>query len=108
MKERPKENIQLVDSRDVLERLADVPILTWNYKTDDPSVRHIGPMAQDFHAAFGVGADDKHIHTVDAAGVAFAAIQGLYQLVQENEAALRALKKELGEIQETVPTAETP
>jgi trimeric autotransporter adhesin len=34
-------------------------------------------MAQDFHAAFGVGPDERHITTVDADGVALAAIQGL-------------------------------
>jgi hypothetical protein len=40
-------------------------------------------MAQDFYAAFGVGEDDTHITTVDADGVALAAIQGLYA---ENQA----------------------
>ncbi len=43
----------------------------------------MGPMAQDFYAAFGLGIDDKHIVTVDADGVAFAAIQGLYELIEE-------------------------
>lgn len=38
---------------------------------------HLGPMAQDFHAAFNVGMDDKHMATVDEEGVALAAIQGL-------------------------------
>jgi hypothetical protein len=54
-----------------------LPISTWNYATDDPTIRHIGPMAQDFAAQFGVGADDRHIHPVDGQGVALAAIQGL-------------------------------
>ena len=50
---------------------------TWNLKSQDPAIRHIGPMAQDFYAAFNVGEDDKHINSVDADGVALAAIQGL-------------------------------
>ena len=73
-----KENFAEVKPRDVLERLASMPIQKWNYK-DDAKVRHIGPMAQDFHAAFGVGPDEKHIAMVDADGVALAAIQGLHK-----------------------------
>jgi hypothetical protein len=38
-------------------------------------VRHIGPMAQDFYAAFGVGEDDRHITSIDEDGVALAAIK---------------------------------
>lgn len=49
----------------------------WNYTSDDPASRHIGPMAQDFAAIFGVGTDDRHIHPLDGQGVALAAIQGL-------------------------------
>ena len=66
-------------------------------------LEHIGPMAQDFHAAFGVGADDKHIATVDADGVALAAIQGLNQKVEGEVTALRAenaaLKQRLEKIE---------
>ena len=40
---------------------------------------HIGPTAQDFSRAFGLGEDNRHITTVDADGVALAAIQGLYR-----------------------------
>ncbi len=73
-----KEGFVAVDGDDVLARLAAIPITTWNYKTDDPSVRHIGPMAQDFYAAFGLGADDRHIAPLDANGVALAALQALH------------------------------
>ena len=52
-------------------------------------LRHISPIAQDFSAAFGVGEDDTHINTVDADGVALAAIQGLYHLVQQKDATAR-------------------
>ena len=72
-----KANVAAVDGGDVLARLAQVPVSTWNYTSQDPSIRHMGPMAQDFYAAFGLGEDDRHITTVDADGVALAAIQGL-------------------------------
>jgi hypothetical protein len=81
-----KENFEELDYVALLERLASkMPITTWNYKSQDPAIRHIGPMAQDFYAAFGVGEDDHYLSTVDADGVALAAIQGLYQLLQEKE-----------------------
>lgn len=100
--EKAKENIQPVDTQTVLEHLAAIPIQTWNYKTDDPSIRHIGPMAQDFAAAFGVGEDDKHIHSVDAAGVAFAAIQALHTVVQKRQAELTSMRDQLAAIEEEV------
>lgn len=90
-----KENFAPVDGRDILERLSTIPIEAWNYKNQDPSVRHIGPMAQDFYAAFGVGADDKYIATVDADGVALAAIQRLYQIVQEKDVQIAELDARL-------------
>ena len=90
-----KENFAPVDGRDILERLSTIPIEAWNYKNQDPSVRHIGPMAQDFYAAFGVGADDKYIATVDADGVALAAIQRLYQIVQEKDVQIAELEARL-------------
>ena len=72
-----KANFGSVDPADMLRRVGDLPISTWNYTSDDPAVRHIGPMAQDFAARFGTGADDRHIHPLDGQGVALAAIQGL-------------------------------
>ena len=72
-----KANFGSVDPADMLERVRALPITTWNYRIDDASVRHIGPMAQDFTAVFGVGGDDRTIHPMDGQGVALAAIQGL-------------------------------
>ena len=77
-----KENFTLVDGHTVLETLATMPISTWNYKTDDASIRHMGPMAQDFYTAFGLGTDAEHIAPLDANGVAMAAIQALHQKEQ--------------------------
>ncbi len=88
-----KANFATVDPADMLDRVRDLPISTWNYTRDDPGIRHIGPMAQDFGAAFGVGADDRHIHPLDGQGVALAAIQGLavaLERLREENAALAA------------------
>ncbi len=81
-----KENVRPVDTGAALEEVLALPINTWNYKTQDPAIRHMGPMAQDFYAAFGLGTDERHIGTVDADGAALAAIQGLHRkMVREND-----------------------
>ncbi|MBL9126240.1 MAG: tail fiber domain-containing protein [Verrucomicrobiales bacterium] len=96
-----KENIAEVDPEAVLAKVAALPIATWNYK-QDPDVRHVGPMAQDFHAAFGVGPDDKHIATVDADGVALAAIQGLHRKVEDQAKALKDRDDRIGKLESEV------
>ena len=78
-----KENFEPVNARGVLDKVAALPVSIWNYKSQTNGVRHIGPMAQDFKAAFSVGESDTGITTVDADGVALAAIQGLNQKLQE-------------------------
>jgi len=90
-----KEHFKAVDPREVLARVAALPISRWNYKTD-PDAPHLGPVAQDFHAAFELGADDKHIATVDADGVALAAIQGLNEIVAEKNLKITQLEQRLG------------
>ncbi|MDE3091451.1 MAG: tail fiber domain-containing protein, partial [Chloroflexota bacterium] len=94
-----KANFAPVDGREILDRLARIPIETWNYKSQESSIRHIGPMAQDFAAAFKVGEDDKTISTIDADGVALAAIQGLYQIVQEKDAQIAAQQKQIDSLE---------
>ena len=78
-----KENFSDVDAKNILAKVAAMPVLTWNYKTQAAAIRHIGPMAQDFKAAFNVGESDTGITTVDEGGVALAAIQGLNQKMEE-------------------------
>jgi hypothetical protein len=90
-----KANFSTISPRSVLDRLAALPIRAWNYKSDAPSVRHVGPMAQDFRAAFDLGKDDLHIDMIDANGVTMAAIQGLYQQNQELVTEVRQQNKEL-------------
>jgi hypothetical protein len=79
-----KQDIQPVDSRSMLEKVSQLPVATWAY-TNDPGTKHLGPMAQDFYAAFGTGVDDRHIAVVDEGGVALAAIQGLNEKVESGK-----------------------
>jgi hypothetical protein len=89
-----KENFTPLDPQSVLAKVAVMPVTEWNYKDDDSDKKHIGPVAQDFQAAFGLdGSDDKHISVVDEGGVALAAIQGLDQKLNEKDAELQALKQ---------------
>ncbi len=92
-----KEHFTPLDAKAVLAKVTAMPVTEWNYKDDDTDKKHIGPMAQDFHAAFGLdGADDRHISVVDEGGVALAAIQGLNQKVEDRSqnSEVRILKLE--------------
>ncbi len=101
-----KEHVQSVDTVAVLRKVTSMPISTWNYKSQDPAVRHIGPMAQDFHAAFGLGETPKGISTIDADGVALAAIQALNakleQQLLKKDGEISGLKGELADLRRAV------
>src|SRR5262245_55017356 len=100
-----KENISPISPREMLDKVTALPITRWNFK-EDAATKHVGPMAQDFYAAFGVGPDDKHIATVDESGVALAAIQGLNQKLHEElnrrDVENAGLKRELDQLKATV------
>jgi hypothetical protein len=83
-----------VDERQVLERLASIPYSTWSYTADATHARHLGPMAQDFHDAFGLGQTDRAYEPIDAHGVSMAAIKALYVLIQEQERRIARLEAE--------------
>ena len=94
-----KENFAGVNAQAVLDKVVALPVTEWNYKTDKKA-EHIGPMAQDFHAAFGLdGADDKHISVVDENGVALTAIKGLNEKLEAENA---ELKKRLDDLEAQV------
>lgn len=97
-----KSNFGAIDSRAILDKLNSLPIQTWTYKAEGDSVRHIGPVAQDFRAAFQLGADDKTISTVDADGVTMAAVQGLYQMMLEKEKRLEQQARQIEQLQSRV------
>ena len=103
-----KENVAAVDAEQLLARLAQVPVSTWNYVSQDASIRHMGPMAQDFYAAFGLGEEDTRISTVDADGVALAAIQGLHAENQALKAEISALEARVTALEQAGETARTP
>ena len=93
-----KTNIDPIKATEVLGKVAELPVSSWSYKVEDPSVRHIGPMAQDFYAAFRLGKDDRFISALDETGVALAAIQGLNQIEKEQESEISALRGEVAEL----------
>jgi trimeric autotransporter adhesin len=101
-----KENFTQVDPQSILAQVAALPISTWNYRTEAAEVRHMGPTAQDFSAAFGLGADKVSIGTIDADGVALAAIQGLYQLTQAQEAKIATQEAEIATLTERLAALE--
>jgi hypothetical protein len=74
---RTKTDVVRIDDAAVLDKVASLPISKWSYKSEH-GVRHVGPMAQDFYAAFKVGEDDKHITSIDEDGIALAAIKALH------------------------------
>ena len=90
-----KKNFAPVDALAMLEKVKALPIQQWTYQAEADGVHHVGPMAQDFHAAFGLGANDVTIATVDADGVALAAIQGLNQKLEETRVENAALTARL-------------
>jgi hypothetical protein len=89
-----KTDVVRVDDAAVLDKIASLPINRWSYITER-GVRHVGPMAQDFYAAFGVGADDKHITSIDEDGVALAAIKALHARVGVLDAENVSLRAQL-------------
>lgn len=93
-----KENFTPVNGTEILEELMNVPIAEYKLKSQDASIRHIGPVAQDF-AVLGYGESDKAINMEDADGVAFASIQGLYQILKEKDAEIAVLKNRLEKLE---------
>jgi hypothetical protein len=88
-----KDDFESVDPRSVLEKLDEIPIRTWRYRPEAGHIRHMGPTSQDFFSAFGLGGTSTGITTVDADGVALAAIQGLYDLVKAQQAEIERLRR---------------
>jgi hypothetical protein len=94
-----KQDFAAVDAQAVLQRVVALPITEWRYRTETSGARHMGPTAQDFRAAFGLGHDDVSIATVDAQGVALAAIQGLNAKL---EAKIAEQAREIAELRRAI------
>jgi hypothetical protein len=83
-----KTAFEAIDPGEVLARLLALPLTRWQYRDSPAEGVHLGPVAEEFHAAFGLGADGSAISTVDANGVALAAIQGLNAKLEAERDAL--------------------
>jgi len=105
-----KTNIDPVDPRQALDSVDSLEIATWEYERDEEGegtgVRHIGPMAEEFHKEFDVGDSDEHINSVNADGVTFAAIQGLSAELDERDERIEDLEAELDEKEERIDELE--
>ncbi len=94
-----KHNIEPVDTAEVLAAVSQMPISTWSYKTDAPNIRHIGPMAQDFKAAFDLGQPETRIGVMDLSSVSLAAIQELNNQLQEKTNEVEDLKQRMEQLE---------
>ena len=86
---------------DVLSRLRNIQVSTWNYIAEGRTVRHMGPMAEDFYQAFKLGTGNTSIGVQDLAGVSLSAIQDLDQRtteLQQKTAEVDQLRQELDEL----------
>lgn len=97
-----KENFQTLDAQKILRKVVELPVTAWNYKDDQAKRLHIGPMAQDFHASFGLGDDETTICEMDKDGVALVAIQGLNEKVELKEKEISNLSKVVDKQTETI------
>jgi trimeric autotransporter adhesin len=82
----------------VLQKIAALSIRSWSYKSQDPSIRHLGPTAQDFRAAFGLGESELGISTIDIDGVNLLGVQALEQRTRTLSAENVALRTENAEL----------
>ncbi|GAP12696.1 hypothetical protein LARV_00432 [Longilinea arvoryzae] len=95
-----------VDGAEILQKLLDMPVTTWSYKAEGSQVVHMGPTAQDFYAAFGLGADNKHIAALDANGVSLAAIRELTRLSEAQDARITTLELQNADLEQRVEKLE--
>ncbi len=102
-----KKWIKPIDNNQILEQLQSIPIHQWTYKTEKNQIKHIGPMAEDFYAAFQLGHTSEGISSLDSSGVALAAIQALNAKSNDNQNELAKLKLELSTKNEQIFALET-
>jgi hypothetical protein len=93
-----KTHFEPLKAKDILDKVLSLPVTKWRYHGEPESVRHIGPMAQDFYAAFKLGESDRHIGTVDADGVALVAIQALHEIVTEKDREIIAQRQQITDL----------
>jgi hypothetical protein len=89
-----KRGFETVGAEEVLDKVSRLELTRWQYRADASGARHIGPMAEDFHDAFGLGKDDKHIAPGDIAGIAVLSVQALRQKVVDQQAEIERLRSQ--------------
>lgn len=102
-----KEDFAPVDGRDVLARLAAMPVTEWSFRSDPTRQRHIGPVAEDFQAAFGLGQEGKGLNLTDVNGVTIAALQGLHATVEEQRQVIDMQQQLIEKLEERLKRLET-
>jgi len=90
-----KDDLGPVDGSELLSLLSQLPIHTWRYLTEPEDVRHIGPMAEDFHATFGLSTDPHHLSMVDTNGLALVAVQELHSQLRAKDREIDELRRRL-------------
>jgi hypothetical protein len=97
-----KENFTHVNARQILSKLSLIPIMEWNLKGQNPAIRHLGPTAQDFYTAFGLGEDNRHINLMDENGIALISIQALYEMSLEKDKKIEELQQRIENLEKQV------
>ena len=85
-----------LDASTILSKLSDLDIQQWTYKAR-PDEKHVGPVAEDFYEAFGLGQGDENISTIDADGIMMLAIQELNRELKKQNEELRKENERISE-----------
>jgi hypothetical protein len=101
-----KRNFQDLDGEYVLARLKEVPVDTWSYITQDASIRHAGPVAQDFYAAFGLGESDRLINTIDIDGINMAGVTALENRTARQQEEIERLNARVESLEQRIQRLE--
>ena len=94
-----KRDLEPAHGAELLQALRELPLYAWTYNHDEANARHLGPMAEDFHAAFGLGRGARHISSADTAGLALAAIQALADKLDEKDQEIADLEARLAALE---------
>lgn len=104
-----KTNVDPIDPESVLDGVESLEVATWEYKDEDgegAGTTHLGPMAEDFHDAFDVGSSDDHINSINADGVALAAIQGLAEREAATTERVEATEERVDDAEQRIDAAD--
>ena len=94
-----KENLVAVAGSAVLDRLRNLNLWTWNYRTSSSADRHLGPVAEDFYRSFGLGVSERSVAPADMAGVALAASQALTAEIDQRDKHISTLEARIAKLE---------